>query len=955
MSALCVNNESALIADWVPEWARPAEMNGTYSFLYCTLAVRNAPYLPAQMEPELWKLVYGQASVRNRKLSWARARGDNLEARAFVYSEERLTEDVLARVEVVKERIALLRASADIEGVDKKALIDRERASLDRLMYSRSVTRFLRPPRVTPKECGGRSFEVQCHDVYLCGMHALNNVANSVVLTPPDILQAIELNRSLDSKFASLEELSLAALREGIFLYPLRLTDVADLNPLDPSEPTPRRKYCLELIKRAGGLIVYDRLLSDDIGHYVSLVYTRAAIDERRRKEDALRGEEDEQDADDEVEEVRDESYDWCIFSFDEVVAHGPTCADALDNYFFNRLAEGVADESVLDEARQNKKRDQRRATLNENVSEELYFLGLLPISLSLMRQDAQQGVDFTRHLSRDDVEWLHILRTLVRRSLSEMSAQPSADQRGVRDINMARSVSPGNLDTLCEFMVANSIDRHAPAAAAEDSGSASTGPEHTRFDGLDTIVPASVINVRYVADEEINKKANSLAALLLRTESESDRVPMVQEVRELLATLRSYMLSMPGLGLFFAPTENFEKMARLVSNRRWFRYLALVLGTGALIERLDATGELDEPFMQCLRLLCFVAYCSMQSGGVKLGSSWRSIEALYLSLSVERRRALLPLAHLPSTIEQAVRSEPATMRSPFAAVLLHSTYDTALWLLKAVDELAPLPIDVHPFHTTVADNCTLSFDQTLAFVILLRQTLFKLPYENNDFPLIDGWMPAQPAREPTMASVSNHFILCACQFRLGVQKARLATVDVDQYIDVLGFDKRFAPGIREQPADYKKRSSVLLADLSVHELLDRAPRFAERMVQMGVSELYKQVFGALVIRPDNRQAIVDNLDRIPLPTQPGIWHSTRPRVVSATALLTSPLTDLPTMDRSVRESTRHAIENEEVGDEVVDRRVKRRLEEPPPAVAAAPAKPKKNVAAFFSIDAVAA
>ena len=852
-------------------------MNSTYALLYSTLVVCNAPYLPSQMEPELWRLVYGTAAARDRSMSWAYASGDNAEARAFCYTPQNKTREILQQEKTAKARIALLRASTDICGDDRKREVERERYMLDALRRQPNE-RFQRPPRVTLPEYRGRSFEVQEHDAYLCGMHALNNVANSVLLTPPDLLQAIELCRPLDSRYASWEEMCLAGLREGVFLLPLRLSDVSDLNPLDETEALPARKFCLELIKRAGGLVVFEPSESVATGHYVSLIYTRGAEYEAGTEQD----EEDDQDR------------DWCVFSMDEVVSNGRTAADALDNYFFETMSLGI-DKHVVTAAKAETQREKRRGMLRDGTAcwDPLHFVGLLPISLDLLLQDATHGPRLDK--SKADIEWLHILRTVVRRALSEMRVEKTRDGR---DVNMPRPVSPGNFDVMCDFVVANSVDHDA-----EDSDV----DEKTRFDGLDTINAASVMFVRYNVDEEINRAVDELASLILRSSSEND---VLGETRLLLVQLRSSLLTLPALGLFFAPKDNFDKMTRLVSNRRWLRYLAVVLGCTWLVERIDETASLP---LQQLALFCFTGYCSQQTGGVKL-ASWPGIRDLFLSLAT-RRRELLPLDSVPRNVAQVALEAEVGVRTPLASLLLRSSYDLVLWFLNAC---APLPINLKPFKIvdgSLVDDKSQMFDEQAHFIVLLRRSLFNLPFENNDHAQIDNWMPPQPADTITMPAIVDHFIVAACALVAGNLR------DCASYIDVLGFDSRFAPRVGEERVDYLARTAPLANDLSVHVLEDnKKPRFVERMMQEGVSSFYARTFGALNIRADDRLPITDNLDRLPLPKVPGQWMSTRPYIRKSARLCMAPLHHLPLLQQSIRESTRFALDEDE-------RRVRPRLD----------------------------
>lgn len=67
----------------VPKWADAKSMARAYALLYNTLLVRNAPYMMAQMDEDVWRLVYGSAACRPRHMSWAKARDDKGEISGF--------------------------------------------------------------------------------------------------------------------------------------------------------------------------------------------------------------------------------------------------------------------------------------------------------------------------------------------------------------------------------------------------------------------------------------------------------------------------------------------------------------------------------------------------------------------------------------------------------------------------------------------------------------------------------------------------------------------------------------------------------------------------------------------------------------------------------------------------------------------------------------------------------
>jgi len=169
------------------------------------------------------------------------------------------------------------------------------------------------PPRV--ERVRGRAFEVQ-EDGYLCGLHALNNVARALVLDPPDLLRAVgtlrpdgDFERTRDyTLYAQRAELFLAALRRGVVLAPLSLAALEDLDSLrGAASAFPRRKCVERLLRDTGGALVLAPGDRGAGGHWVPLVPSPGA-DGR-----------------------------WLIYSFNEVIVDEPTVGDALRRFLERR------------------------------------------------------------------------------------------------------------------------------------------------------------------------------------------------------------------------------------------------------------------------------------------------------------------------------------------------------------------------------------------------------------------------------------------------------------------------------------------------------------------------------------------------------------------------------------------------------------------------------------------
>jgi len=879
---------AAPMSDAAPQWARPQSMARAYALLYNTLMVRNAPYLMSQMDESVWRLVFGSAACRPRHLSWARARNDNRESRAFVYAERRTTAQQLARQRELRGRIATLRDSADLTGALQERMVERARAELRRVEQP-TAERFPRPPRDTHADLVHRSFQVQYHDAYLCGMHSLNNVANSVLLTPPDILQAIELMRSLEPRFAAYEELALAALREGVFLLPVKLTDPSDLNPLDYSELAPRNKYFLDLLEEAGGMVVYEPGAPPELGHYVSLVY---------------------------VPEADDPDSEWVVYSTERVVARGATAADALDRYVLGVLygAEfGRNAKYATGDGRERRRRDaaEARRTLR---GAQGHFVGLLPIALDALVDDATQ-VNLMSSLDEKRRERVYVLRTLVRRALSQMRVDCGSD------LTLPPPISPGNFDAMCHFFTANRVH----------------SDDELHFDGLDVANVASFVTVRFTTDQTINKAMDALARRVL-LELDSAAPWSAREARiDALATLvelRSFLRSMPALPLLFAMRDNFGKFSRLLSNRRWFRYFVLQLALTGVIASLRHGGAVAPVPTRIVALLCFVGFCNLQAAGVRLAAT-PSLVQLFARIGElgDERGTLLPLDDAPPNIARLVRHSPATQRGPLFSLLINCSYDASLWLLRAIERarlphapcngaLAPLfaisdndrerVSQQLPHGQRVAerDDSSIAYDQLSSFVTLLRVTLFALPFEHIDYISVREDGAAVRPGVPTRRAVARQLRESARRFAHEVGKERLAPPErAAELVDALAFDKRYLHAAAADDDD----DSVWewTGDSAARALDDECkPRYVERLMQFGIDEAYRQTFGAFCLCADRRTPITDNIERLPLPRVAGNWMTTRPLVHDSVLLACAPLTALPTLEQVTRESTMFALDS---------------------------------------------
>ena len=860
------------------EWADPSAMNLTYALLYNTIDATDAFYLPNQLDERMWQSVYAP-SVRNRRLCWADG-----SPRAFDYRPQQAAPEIASATSNEKN-----------DGSRKRAIVDRPRRSIRPTTAPINFT-----PPVRNRDSGtGRSFEVQHNEGFLCPLHTLNNIANSVLLSPPDMLQAIELVRTLEPNIASLEELSLAALREGVFLLPIALTDASALNPLDAEQTYPELKFFLTLLEEARGMIIYTPAHGFGyVGHFVSLVYAEpgeGGLDPSRR---------------------------WLVYSTSSVVARGTTAAEALDKYILMNLSTG----SSSDE----KTREERRRRLQESNIDPQHFIGLLPLPIHLLWDDAMAGRDREERAARmpeDEYLRMIVLRTLLRRSLGEMRVQPN--ELGLNDITMPKPVSPNSVDELAQFMqrLTSRIERDGSMVW------------NSVFDGFDQTNVASFILRRHDVDVRMNKDAETLALLLLREYDNgwsADPIPIVDGSDVLIdATTRySYentryskerpnfetvlgnlrrMMREPdgGIGLMFSGVtgdergEMFSKFVRLLPNRRWLRYLVIDIVASALdthVRRLNQSRRfpLGVAARRVMVLLTICAFTSLRYAGVNPSSTPNVVRLLNVVRA--SRTEMLPVGSLPDMLEEPVRRGSTDTGSPLVKLMLNGGYEWYLWLWQAAID-AGLPgldqMQLEPFWTFGAyelddrppfDDNTAMYDRMFTFVRQLRTTLFRIPAADEDFRIIRDYFYEQDARQRTRVVIAEHFHVVATTFVTAAVSDRLLpdVQTAQSWVDFLAFDGRY--GALD---DVGWRTAA--GDVASHLLENNLrPAFIERAAQSGFVIIRRDVFGPLQTVADTRTPITTNMERLPLPNQPGNWRSTRPVVDARVRLCTSVMSALP-------------------------------------------------------------
>jgi hypothetical protein len=846
------------------QWAVPEEAARTYALLYDTIDL-----LDTQMDATLWSLVYNERDARDRRQPWTRL---------LSYRHMRRNE---------------------------------------RGAYA--VDRFERPERLDVPETG-RSFETQTRDTFLCGLHAYNNVANSVLMTPPDILRTIELSGPLGSAYASLEDMQLAALRLGTFLMPVRVAERTDLVPLDRRQAFPEQKCALGLLMAAGGMMLYLPNPGGQLGHFVSLTYNK-----RRRSTD----------------------WRWSIHSMDRLETRGRTAAATLDNYIVSRVAVGLRPKR----ARRERK---RRAQFMTQVAGDNY-VGLLPLSLSLVDVIG----DAERRLSVDDRVLQVLQRSLLRRSLSELRARVEPSEPGERtryELTAPMPVAPNAIDELC-FVISNGMEIDTAANRVTRSV----------FSGVDATNPASFVLRRHSIDSAINQKMEEFGSglllefdanwtaesLQLRTEDDGryalattannnnnnggdDDDTMTDDdddessARLITATLgdrygrllltlrqvRSEILDVPTIGLLFAPDERFEpfdKFSLLLSNRRWLRYIALLLAAGALIGELErvTTAQpaqvLPEPVRRLAALFFTSAFLSMQYLGVSIDPA-HPMYRLFLRLTLADRARYLPLDDAPDYFQPFLRRAPNTPDGKLVSIYLDGGYEWYQWLINATaaalpDNTPPLPLDalrlrVRPVDSAsdpanipldqqpgvVFDDNSVDYDRLAEFVSALRRTLFQLPGSGREFVFVDAALSEQFATAPTRPLLAAHFHEAAQAFVARVRADGFYDASSQEpllWISALAFDPRYALD-RQTAAN----------DLDSHRLDEPLLRIVERTAQAGFNLVHRVIFGALTTRDDGRPVLRYNAQRVPPPPPGGTWRDTGPSrtdTVATTSIVSLP------------------------------------------------------------------
>ena len=354
-------------------WSFPTDMLKSYAYLFDSVAT-----LRTQMSEDVWRLVYDSRPWRDRKCAWSRE--------AF-YTRQRLLQRELAELDAYNERLETLRENAfELSDEEMQEALRRQEKAIHTLQTTVGQERlmYFPPPSMHIDPATKAPFQVQS-DSFFCAVHALNNVARSVLFTPADMLSAIECTRTLDEQCASPEDVQLMALREGVVLLLVKLTDICDANGLASGTAFH------QLLLAAGGMVVYQPN-GYSTGHYVPLVRV---------------------------------NNHWLVYSTNSVVVHASSPDEALHTY--------IAHSTNVVQARHETAHAARRRAYALNQSEREPFIGLLPLPLDCLWSESTQ-------ISRAGTI---LVQSLLRRALSEWRLVPANGGAVQFDLWTAPPISP--------------------------------------------------------------------------------------------------------------------------------------------------------------------------------------------------------------------------------------------------------------------------------------------------------------------------------------------------------------------------------------------------------------------------------------------------------------------------------------------------------------------------------
>lgn len=797
-------------------WSFPIDMQRAYAFLFQTIDT-----LRVQMSADLWRLVYDSVAGRDRAATWTR---ELTYTRQHLFAAEQQDRDNYA------QRLEELRANddgLDAVHVDEAVRLQEKHVRALHVKIARDRVMAFEPPTRIEDAATGSSFEVQTDSDY-CSVHALNNIARSVLFTPPDVLSAIECTRNLVVRCAAPEDVQLMALREGVVLLQLKLSDIDDTDQLTDGA-------CFSsMLERAGGMLVYQPS-GYGIGHYVSLV----RICEQ-----------------------------WLIFSTSAVLVRSSSASDALHTYIAHT-------NNITTDSGQTARQARLAATAVAADSDRPPFIGLLPLALDCFwaKPGAAGGVAADALIGETI-----LMRTLLRRALSEWHLRVANDGAVHRDIWTATPLSPCAIEELAWVI------RHQP-----ESGTA-------RCTGFETINPASFIASRHAVYRELNRISEELIHQIRRNK--------YGEAVLTLKQLRSYLLASPAIDCLFgaassdasAATDGFEMAGvevqgdyayALMSNRRWLRLVALQLATSTLLAQIEQhdNNKLTATTLRVVVLVAILAHVNMAAYGVPVPRELGVTLAAHST--ADFWRASLPCDSMPKVIADAYMSRPTGLIELCQQV----SYDASIWLLQSVASFSAFPLDADLFAAlraptdtaSAADDNRTGTDQRCALVAALRATLFQLPLLGSDSDVVGVALREQWCFETEELAQFNRALISAfvtrCVAICGL--TRLGTKIAASAIDVFAFDAAYIDDTTRERASHED---------------DIRPRYLERAARSGFAHIHRRSFGRVDSHFDVRERApvgVCNSARVEMPQAPGVWYSARVRDDAASRLAVAPLTHL--------------------------------------------------------------
>lgn len=699
-------------------WSFPNDMHRSYAFLFQTVET-----LRVQMSAELWQLVYDRPAARDRSVAWVR---ELVYTRRHMLASERKARGAYdERMLELRENEIRLDATTLGEAIRRQEKAIR---TLDMAIARNRLMSFA-PPTKTEDPHSGSVFEVQSDGLY-CGVHALNNMARSLLFAPPDVLSAIECTRTLDECCASPEDLMLMSLREGIFLLQLKLTDIDDADQLTGGTFFP------QLLERAGALLIYQPS-GYGTGHYVPLL------------------------------RIRDQ---WLIFSTDAVVVRSASASDALHTY--------AALSSRVEIAAGQTARAARIAAV-EAGGHRPPFIGLLPLDLDCMwdakPSNALRGI---------------MTRSLLRRALSDWHLVRATDPAVYFDMSTPTPLSPCAIEEL-GWVIRYEPPDGAGAAIVRCAGTETVNPasfigaRHAMYRELNRLAEELVHSIRHTLYSETISLLRQLRSYLRATPA-LDCLFCTSDNEVASEVDGCDVDGIEARGDYAYALMSNRRWLRLVA--------LVIASTTVLTQISgEDNGQLTNETFKIAMLICVLCYTNMRGYGVptspNLSAAWECMtndthwSAL---LPCDSMPASIRAAHfgrpggVAEMCAQVLYDGTIWLLQSVAHLRSFPLQPALLAALRGPDGA---PLD---------DNRALT-DRKFALVAALRSTLFALPLLGADSDVVAGALHEQWCFESAELAQHNRDAIAAftaeCKRIAG--RANGAAVAANA-IDVLAFDSTY-------------------------------------------------------------------------------------------------------------------------------------------------------------------